>query len=362
MKISVTGHIKMKLMVQPDAGAAPLIEAIASARKSIEIMIFRIDHKELEEAVVDAVKRGVAVQALIAYTNRGGERRLRGLEMRLLEAGAVVSRTNDDLARYHGKYMIIDRKKLYVLGFNFTKSDIAKSRSFGVVTAHSRMVEEATRLFTADSTRQPYTPGFDALLVSPANARRCLTDFLKGAKEELLIYDPEVSDPALLRLLEERANSGVKVRLIGKVKAKSPNIESRRSHPFRLHVRAIVRDRDTFFVGSQSLRRLELDMRREVGVAIRDKDAAVQLAKVFEKDWESAKSAAIPSEVFAKKVAKAMVKDLGPVGPIVDQVAAKHGADIEINRQGMEQMVKDAVKTAIRDVVQEVVAPAVTVD
>ena len=33
----------------------------------------------------------------------------------------------------------------------------------------------------------------------------------------------------------------------------------------RLHVRAIVRDRKAAFVGSQSLRKLELDKRREVG-------------------------------------------------------------------------------------------------
>ena len=53
--------------------------------------------------------RGVAVHTLIAYTNRGGENGLRKLEMRLLAEGVTVSRTADDLARYHAKYMIIDR-------------------------------------------------------------------------------------------------------------------------------------------------------------------------------------------------------------------------------------------------------------
>ena len=53
--------------------------------------------------------------------------------MRLLEAGVTVSRTADDLPRYHGKMMIVD-DVLYVFGFNYTKLDIEKSRSFGIVT------------------------------------------------------------------------------------------------------------------------------------------------------------------------------------------------------------------------------------
>jgi phosphatidylserine/phosphatidylglycerophosphate/cardiolipin synthase-like enzyme len=59
-------------------------------------------------------------------------------------------------------------------------------------------------------------------MVSPVNARKQLSTLLRGARKELLIYDPEVSDPALVRLLEERAAAGVDVRMIGKLKSKSP--------------------------------------------------------------------------------------------------------------------------------------------
>ena len=74
------------------------------------------------------------VRALIAHTNRGGEARLRKLEQRLLAAGVQVSRSADDLLRYHAKYMIADAT-LHLLGFNFTKLDMDKSRSFAVVDA-----------------------------------------------------------------------------------------------------------------------------------------------------------------------------------------------------------------------------------
>ena len=55
----------------------------------------------------------------------------------------------------------------------------------------------------------------------------------------------------------------------------------------RLHVRAIVRDRKAAFIGSQSLRKLELDRRREVGMITKDRRAAATIAKVFDSDWKA---------------------------------------------------------------------------
>ena len=68
-----------------------------------------------------------------------------------------MSRTDDDLLRYHNKMLLIDRETLYTLAFNFTRLDIEKSRSMGVATKNKAIVAEAIKLFEADSTRQPYT-------------------------------------------------------------------------------------------------------------------------------------------------------------------------------------------------------------
>src|SRR5437660_10957511 len=108
----------MKLIVQPDSGIAPLLTAIKQAKKSIDVLIFRLDRGEIARALAAAVVRGVRVRALTAHTNRGGTKSLRRLEMELLEAGITVSRTADDLVRYHGKMVIVDHKILHVSGSN----------------------------------------------------------------------------------------------------------------------------------------------------------------------------------------------------------------------------------------------------
>src|SRR5580704_1500768 len=156
----------MKLLIQPGDGVAPLVKGINDAKSTVEVLIFRFDRVEIENALVKAVSRGVAVRALIAYTNRGGERNLRALEMRLLAAGVTVSRTDDDLVRYHGKMMIVDGHDLYLMAFNFTNLDIERSRSFAVVTDDKETVQEGIRLFDADSKRLPYTPEIDNFVVS----------------------------------------------------------------------------------------------------------------------------------------------------------------------------------------------------
>ena len=207
----------MKLLVQPGDGALPLIQGINRAKTSVEIGIFRFDRSEIEKALASAVSRGVLVHALIAYTNRGGERNLRRLEMRLLAAGVTVARTADDLARYHAKYIIIDRRELFLLGFNFTYLDIESSRSFGLVTKNPKLVAEAVKVFEADTKRRPYTAGQPNFVVSPVNARKQLAAFIGGARKQLLIYDPEISDGAMIRLLDDRAKAGVEIRVIGRV-------------------------------------------------------------------------------------------------------------------------------------------------
>ena len=278
----------MKLLVQPDDGLAPIIGAVRHAKKSVLIVVFRFDLKELEQALGHAVERGVSVRALIANTNRGGEKRLRKLEQRLLGAGIQVARTGEDLVRYHGKVMIVD-DSLYVLGFNYTRLDIERSRSFGLIARDAKLVKGATDLFECDASRQPFAPNDDRLVVSPENARPVIGDFIKGAKKSLLIYDMNIGDPRMLKLLAERVKAGVDVRVIGKVKQPPDGMGLRKLAKLRLHARAIIRDGARAFVGSQSLRRMELDQRREVGLIVTDSRIAKRLQETFEFDWENAK-------------------------------------------------------------------------
>lgn len=360
----------MKLIIQPGDGVTPIVQAINGAKKSVEILIFRFDRAEIEKALANAVSRGVFVHALIAYTNRGGESNLRKLEMRLLAAGVTVARTADDLARYHGKMIIVDRRELYVLSFNFTSLDIEHSRCLGICTNNAKFVQEAVKLFEADTKRQPYSAGLSSFVVSPINSRKVLSAFIHGAKKQLLIYDPEISDTAMIRVLEERAKAGVEVRIIGRLTRRSSRLAAHKLRPMRLHTRTILRDGQQVFIGSQSLRELELGARREIGIIFRDPKIASRLVKLYQDDWTASeqaqgKAAGVevePAVKVAKKVAKAVTKELPPVAPILEGLVKEVVGELtntELDAEQVEESVRDAVKEAVREVVRDAIEEVV---
>jgi phosphatidylserine/phosphatidylglycerophosphate/cardiolipin synthase-like enzyme len=355
----------LKLLIQPGDGIDRLAKGIRKAKKSVEVVIFRFDRSEIERALVEAVEKGISVRALIAFTNRGGEEHLRKLEMRLLESGISVARTAGNLVRYHGKMMLIDRRELYLLAFNFTHLDIDHSRSFGVITRNPGLLHEAVKLFEADTKRQPYSAGSSKFVVSPVNARKTLASFLKGAKKELLIYDPEISDREMLRILQDRRKAGVEIRVIGKVSRNQ--LQVRTLTGLRLHTRTILRDGQQAFLGSQSLRQLELDSRREIGVIFRNRTIVRNLAQTFEEDWAASEPAErqmrtheFPVGKTARKMAKVVSKNL-PVSPVVKQVAKviQKKGDLALRPKEVEETVKEAVTEAVKDAVKDATKEAI---
>jgi cardiolipin synthase A/B len=324
----------VKLIVQPDDGVTPLLSAIRSAKKRIDIAIFRSDRRDIENALKAAAAKGIKVEALIADVNRGGTDSLRKLELRFLEAGIIVARTADDLVRYHDKFLIIDHRILYVLSFNYTHLDIDHSRGFGIVTTNAAWVKEGIRLFSADCTRSTYKGGLETFVVSPTNSRKTLGAFLRRAKTHLLIYDPKISDKEMLRILQERAKSGVEIRVIGKVDGEH-KFQSQKLAGRRLHTRTIIRDHRQAFIGSQSLRPAELDSRRELGLIVHDAKVVKQLIDVFESDWAAG----------ASKNAESAVKDHDAQRPEKDPKMTEPEKDDLQQKEQTEKQAELAVKT-----------------
>ncbi len=275
----------MRVIVQPRDGIEPLLNGIRNAQHSVEVTIYRLDRLEIEQALVEAAWRGVDVHALITYTNKEDLKDIKRLEKRLRDAGVKVTRSAEDLVRYHSKLMIVDRRALYLMTFNFTFLDIHHSRSFGVITEDPRLVNEASGLFEADTLQFQPQPEAEDFVISPINSRKKLSEFIQGAKRQLLIYDNKLSDAQMIKHLENCAKAGIEIKVIGTMGKKVKGIEVRKMPDLRLHVQAIIRDGKRVFFGSQSLRKVELDQRREVGLITADPEAVQHFLVIFELDW-----------------------------------------------------------------------------
>jgi cardiolipin synthase A/B len=228
-------------------------------------------------------------------------------------------------------------------------------------------VQEAVKLFEADANRQAYTAGLNTFVVSPANARKQLSTFIKQARKQLLIYDPQIADKQILRLLEDHAKANLDIKIIGSVAARNANLQVAPLTSMRLHTRTIIRDGRQAFLGSQSLRQPELDLRREIGIIVRDAKVVNGLLATFEKDWEStgfdeARDTVKeePPPKMTVKDARALAKEMAPlktsVKKAIKQAVAKAGtaalAQAEI-KSTLKGAVKAAVKEAVREIVEE---------
>jgi phosphatidylserine/phosphatidylglycerophosphate/cardiolipin synthase-like enzyme len=358
----------VKVIVQPDDGPTPLLSALKSAKQSVEVAIFRFDRSDIETALKAAVSKGIKVTALIADVNRGGEKNLRQLEMRFLEEGIIVARTARDLIRYHDKLIIIDRRILFLLSFNFTYLDVDRSRGFGIVTKNAAVVQEAVKLFEADCAKRQFSTSSDKLVVSPANSRKVLRTFLERAKKQLLIYDPQISDKEMIGVLQAQAKAGVEIRVIGKIKDRA-GLSVRKLTNMRLHTRTIIRDGKQAFVGSQSLRPAELDSRRELGLIFREPKAVKKLLATFESDWDTNDGAArqpaqtekqptAEDEAKEEKAVAVLLHELRPLARTVKKAVKKvvaHAGDEVVHDKILKSTVKKVVKKAVKEAVKEAV-------
>jgi phosphatidylserine/phosphatidylglycerophosphate/cardiolipin synthase-like enzyme len=139
----------------------------------------------------------------------------------------------------------------------------------------------------------------------------------------------------------------------------------------RLHTRTIIRDGSRAFVGSQSLRQPELDLRREIGMIIRDQKAVKALVATFEKDWESTgfdadreaakKGEAADQPAPTAKATKALAKEMPPLKTAlkkaIKQAVANAGQEA-LGNTDLKSTVKHAVKSAVKEAVQELAQEA----
>ena len=177
---------------------------------------------------------------------------------------------------------------------------------------------------------------------------------------------PDLMDSTRELAIGDQAKAGIDIKIIGSIAAHSSNLKVSPLTIMRLHTRTIIRDGSEAFVGSQSLRQPELDLRREIGIIVRDQSVANELVATFEKDWEAtgfdeARDAvkkdepAVPLEITAKAT-QALLKEMPPLA-----ISLKKEIKKAVTRAGKEALahgelkatVKAAVKRAVKEAVRE---------
>src|SRR5262245_25672871 len=284
----------VSLIIQPGDSFFPIVGAIDSATKSIKMTIFRMNDPIVKDALRNAVARKVQVQILVAIDSKGWIKRNKKLTEELAKLGVEVKAQRadkDKIKRYHYKFMLVDHSLSMILTFNPTQKNMHYTRDFGVVIRDEEITDELRRLFDADWNKGKFKPGTTPLVISPYNSRERLIKLLKSAKQTIRILDAKVEDTEVLGVLFKQAAAGCDVKIISRDTQLSnllPNLQIKKLARYKLHAKCIVVDGKRFFVGSQNLREVSLNFRRELGIIIEDRALAGRIERVFDEDWTNA--------------------------------------------------------------------------
>lgn len=284
----------LSLIIQPGDSFFPIVDAIDSSTRSIKMTIFRMDDPIVLDALNYAVTRGVKVQALVAPTSKGWTKRNKKLGDNLAKLGIEVRMPRvkkEKIKRYHYKIMMIDDTQSLVLTFNPTQKNLHYARDFGLLIRDQEITTELNRLFDADWHGQAFRPADLPLVISPYNSRKKLIELLDSATRTIRIMDAKIQDQQVMGLLLRKASSGCDVKIISRdtfYHQVVPNFHVRKLARYKLHAKCSVIDGVRFFVGSQNLREVSLDRRREVGMIVEDDAMSRRIERVFDEDWTNA--------------------------------------------------------------------------
>jgi phosphatidylserine/phosphatidylglycerophosphate/cardiolipin synthase-like enzyme len=289
----------LSLIVQPGDSFFPIVTAIDSATHSINMTIFRMDDPVVRDALSNAVNRGVTVRTLIASKSKGWIKRNKKLSGELSSMGVEVRSPSDtngsELKRYHYKILTVDDACSLILTFNPTQKNLHYARDYGLLIRDHDVTIELNRLFNADWEGNEFTPVNTPLVISPFDSRDKLTELLESGERSIRIMDAKVQDPDIKALLLRKARSGCDVKIITRdslFSDSAPNFRIRRFTKYKLHAKCIVVDTLRFFIGSQNLRGVSIDRRREVGVIVEDDPIARKIERIFDEDWAAAEEVA----------------------------------------------------------------------
>ncbi len=142
-----------RLVVAPQNARARILGLLAEARQRIDVEALYITDREVEEALVTAHERGVAVRVLFNDPSFGlGD--VRPTATRLLARGIPVRRSGDRFV--HAKLLVADRTWAFIGSENFSRTALDRNREVGIfVSEEDGDVERVAGTFDGDWERSP---------------------------------------------------------------------------------------------------------------------------------------------------------------------------------------------------------------
>jgi phosphatidylserine/phosphatidylglycerophosphate/cardiolipin synthase-like enzyme len=290
----------LSLIVEPDQGIVPILTAIKSAQKSVDVVMYELEDSKIEQALADDEARGVSVRVLLngGYYGAPDNPNENETAYEFFSARGVPTRwTPARFALTHQKTMVVDGATAFIMTFNMTPQYYPTDRDFALVDAAAGDVSAIERTFQNDWQNENITAlSGDDLVWSPGS-ENFLRSMIENAKVSLFIYNEEMADSVIVSALESAALRGVSVKVVmtdsGEWQKNFSALEKSgvqvrtfsSDAKLYIHAKMIVADGKMAFVGSQNFSGTSLNENRELGIVTTDQNIISTLSKTFVADF-----------------------------------------------------------------------------
>lgn len=324
------------LIVLPDDTAAPLIDAINAAKKSLRVKMFVFSDTSLLDAVVAAHKRGVDVRVMLNPERRDGKQENADIRAKLKAAGVAVIDSNPSFDVTHEKSMVIDDATAFIESLNWEPRNLTETRDYAIVTSHKHEVDEVIQGFDADWNRKDFRSGEHSHLIwCIGNGRQRMCDFIDKAKHSLWLQNERYQDPVVIEHLVRAHARGVKIHVMARPPHKLKKeklvegvsglrtlndlgVPIHKLKHIKLHGKLMLADNARAIVGSINIAPGSFDSRRELAIEVDDAHIIKRIEQTIHHDWENSKPLDLSDEGLLKEL-----EDYDP--DVVEDLGISHG-------------------------------------
>lgn len=309
------------IFIEPQAGRAPILQAIAAAHDEIRLGICNLSDPIIGQALVDAVDRGVNVRVIVDRQDYDNKLAERVLLTHLAAEGVSIHLSNAVFTQSFEKGLVIDQRQVLIMTMCLVPETFTDTRDYGMVLSNPSIIREVTNVFDNDwnysappgAATPPYNPTppvrVQSLIWGPTNAIPKLTQLIQSARRTIDATTEILDDPYLESQVIAAAHRGVQVRLIlprtvrGNV-SNAPGIQLLASQgvdvrvtigqappvgalPY-MHAKTMIVDGRLAYLGSIDLETSATSQSRELGITFRQPRLIAQLRAQFQADWAAA--------------------------------------------------------------------------
>jgi cardiolipin synthase A/B len=289
----------LQVIAEPQAGVTPFVQMIDGAHASVDLTMYELFDRRVEQALAADATRGVDVRVVLNGGYYSHHEATNASAYSYLHSHGVHVRYSPTyFALTHQKTLTVDHRESAVMTLNFD-GRYSSTRDYAVLDTQPADVAAIEAAFNADYAGQRATTstGTGDLVWSPG-AAATVSNMIESATRSINLENEEMAYAPATAALCDAAGRGLAVDVVmtyasewrgdlARLERCGVRVRVHRGQRYYIHAKLLLVDGQRALVSSQNLSAASLRYNRELGITVTTPAILAQLAGDFNSDYGS---------------------------------------------------------------------------